>query len=286
MVDIGPQWHVLIGGRYDYLASYQTLDDPTGALTGIRARRRARDFSPNSRRARAPHRPLDTLSIHAAYGRSFIPNSGVRIAGGKLAPPEEDRLYEIGLRQSLLYRKVDLDLGVFDVTRDDVAALNPLNPTGFYSVVTGQQHSHGVETSVSAQVLPNLRVGVAGTFLHALVTYDFNIPSQAGSDLLGAPRRVYSISANYGFDAEPLRGLSLSANFYYASQAQATLPNTYGFTLPPKKMLSLSASYKLNDHLAFTLSGANLTDSPNFSSNGVLLHGEPRTVSLTANYNY
>jgi len=286
-IDIGPQVRLLLGGRYDYLASYQTIDDPTGALTGAQGSTASKGFfSKLTPRVGALMRPFENFSIHAGFGRSFIPNNGVRLEGGKLAPPEEDALYEIGARHSLFDKKLDVDLGVFDVTRDNVAALNPLNPTGFYSVVTGQQHSHGVEVGLGAQPTENLRLGLAATFLHAVVSRDSNTPSQAGSDLLGAPRRVFNLSANYNFDAEPLRGLSLSGNFYYASQTQATLPNTYGFVLPPKKMLSFSASYKLNDHVSVTLSGSNLTDGSNFSSTGVLLRGEPRTINMSASYKY
>jgi iron complex outermembrane recepter protein len=287
LIEVGSQWRVLIGGRYDYLASYQTLNDPTGALTGTQGSTAGKGFNPKvSPRAGVLYRPFDNTSIHAAYGQSFIPNIGVRLAGGKLAPPEEDTLYEIGLRQNLFDRKLDLDIGVFDVTRNHVPSLDPFNPNGFFSLVTGQQHSHGVEASAIAQVLPNLRIGVATTFLHALVTKDSNIPSQEGSDLLGAPRRVYNISANYSVDIEPVKGLELGANFYYASETQATLPNTRGFVLPPIKILSLSAAYKLNDHLTFSLSGTNLTNSPNFNSNGVLLRGEPRSFSANMNYKY
>ena len=286
-IDIGPQVRFLFGGRYDHLASYQTVDDLTGALTGMPGSTASKgSFSKLTPRAGALMRPFDDFTIHAGFGRSFIPNSGVRLTGSKLAPPEEDKLYEIGARQGLFDKNLDVDLGVFDVTRDNVAALNPLNPTGFYSVVTGQQHSHGVEVGLGAHPNANLRLGLAATFLHAVVSRDSNTPSQAGNDLLGGPRRVFNMSANYDFDAEPLRGLSLSGNFYYASQTQATLPNTYGFALPPKKMLSISACYKLDDHLSITLSGSNLTDNPNFSSNGVLLRGEPRTVSLSASFKY
>jgi iron complex outermembrane receptor protein len=286
-IDIGPQWRVLIGGRYDYLASYQTIDDPMGALTGTPGSTAGKGFKPNfSPRGGVLYRPTDDTSIHFGYARSFIPNLGVRLAGGKLAPPEEDTLYEIGVRQSLFDKKVDLDLGVFDVTRNHVPAPDPFNPTGFYSVVTGQQHSHGVEANANFQLLRNLRVGVAATILHALVTKDSNTPSQKGSDLLGAPRRVFNISATYSFDMSPLQGLELGASFYYASETQATLPNTRGFTVAPLKMLSVSASYKLSDHLSFSLRGSNLTNSKNFVANGVLEHGEPRTISASLSYRY
>lgn len=287
VIDVGPKLRLLFGGRYDYLASYQTLNDPTGALSGTESSTASKGFKPKlSPRAGVLAQLFDATWVHAGYAQSFIPNIGVRLVGGRLAPPEEDTLYEIGVRQKLLDQKIDLEFGVFDITRNNVPAADPFNPTGFYAVVTGQQHSHGVEASAAAQLSPNLRVGVAATFLHALVTKDSNTPSQQGSDLLGAPRRVYNLSASYRFDEGALKDLELNAGFYYTGMTQATLPNTRGFTLPPIKMLSLSASYKLSEQLTVSLNGSNLTDSANFTATGGMDRGEPRTISGSIYYKY
>lgn len=287
LIEIGPEVTALIGGRFDYLASYQTLNDPSGALSGNPGSTASKGFTPKaSPRAGLAYRPLKNTSLHVAYGQSFIPNIGIRIVGGKLAPPEEDTLYEAGVRQGLFDDKVDLDIGVFDVTRKNVPSFDPFNPNGFYQLVTGQQHSHGVEASARFQLTANLRAGVSGTFLHALVTQDSNLPSQAGSDLLGAPRRVYNLSLDYAFAEEWLKGLAIGANFYFASDTQATLPNTRGFTLPPIKNLSLNASYQYNGRLNFSISATNLTNSANFTSTGAMFRGEPRTISASANWQY
>lgn len=287
LIDIGPQLSVLGGARYDRLASFQTIDDPAGVLTGSPRATESGGFYPKvSLRAGVIYRPLPGASIHAAWSKSLMPNIGVRLAGGKLAPPEEDTLYELGIRQNLFDRKIELDLGVFDIKRDHVPGPDPFNPNGFYWVVSGQQHSHGVEASGSARLLPNFRIGVAATFLHTVVSKDSNTPSQRGSDLLGAPRRIFNLSASYRFDHDLLNGLEFGASFYYASETQATLPNTRGFTLPPIKNLTVSATYKLSDHLSLLLTAANLTDVANFTSNGVLLRGEPRTMSASINYTF
>ncbi len=287
LIDIGSDWTALLGARYDYLANYQTLNDPTGALSGTAGSTASKGFTPKlSPRGGLIYRPLTNTSLHAAFGQSFIPNIGVRIVGGKLAPPEEDTLYEAGIRQSFFENRVDFDIGVFDVTRKNVPSFNPFNPNGFYQLVTGRQHSHGVEASARAQINKSFSVGLAATFLHALVTQDSNTPSQAGSDLLGAPRRVFNLSGNYVFDDERLKGLEIGAGFFYAGETQATLPNTRGFTLPPIKNFSLNATYRYDKHLVFSLSAVNLTNSANFTSTGALLRGEPRTITASVNWGY
>lgn len=285
-INFAKQWSLLLAARYDRLASYQTLDDPSGVLTGVSGRTASKGFYSNfAPRAGLLFRPVDDWSIYGTYGKSFIPNIGVRLAGAKLAPPQKDRLFEIGMRHAFVAHRLDVDVGVFDMTRDNVQSLDPTNPNGFYSLVTGRQHSHGVEASARWKATENLTFSVAATWLHAIVSRDSNTPTQQGSDLLGAPRRVCNLSARYSFQGE-LRGLEVGAGFYYASAAQATLPNTRGFVLAPTRNLSIDASYRLNDKLSVTLSVTNLTDSANFTSTGVLYRGEPRTITASASYGF
>ncbi len=287
LADLTPQWRVLFGGRYDLLSSQGQVNDSFGALSGspdiVNSKGVDARFSP---RAGVLYRPLSQTSIFAAFGESLLPNTGVHLVGGKTAPPEVDAQYEIGFKQEIPDHKVTLEIGLFDITRNHVAVPDPANPNGFYSVVTGRQHSHGVEANIGAEILPNLRMTAAMTFLHALVTKDSNTPSQVGSDLLGAPRRVYNLSASYSFDRGQLKGLDLSTSFYYASRTETTLPNTYGFTLPPVQNVSLSASYKLNEHLTLQFNASNLVNCPNWTSNGALFRGEPRALGASLNYRY
>jgi iron complex outermembrane receptor protein len=287
LIDLNENWRILIGGRYDLLSQRERVFDPFGALTGEPTASLSKGidgyFSP---RAGILYRPDEETQIFAAYGQSLIPNIGVRIQGGEAPPPQQDTQYEIGVRHEFLDRKMNFEIGLFDIIRDNVAIPNPANPNGFYSVVTGQQHSHGIEVNVGGEILPNLRVNGVATFLHALVSKDDNVPTQQGSDLLGAPRRVYSLSANYTFDTGDLKGLELGASYYYASRAEATLPNTEGFTLAPQQMLGLSVSYSFDDNLKVEASATNLTNRPNFTSNGALYYGEPRGFSVSLNYKY
>ncbi|CCJ07910.1 TonB-dependent siderophore receptor [Methylocystis sp. SC2] len=287
LIDLNENWRILIGGRYDLLAQRERVFDPFGALTVEPTSSLSKGtegyFSP---RAGILYRPDEETQLFAAYGKSLIPNTGVRIQSGEAPPPQQDTQYEIGFRREFLDRKMSFEVGLFDITRDDVAIPNPANPSGFYSVVTGQQHSHGIEVNLGGEILPNLKINAVATFLHALVSKDDNIPSQQGSDLLGAPRRVYNFSANYAFNTGDLKGLELGVSYYYASRLEATLPNTYGFTLAPQQMLGASLGYALNDNLKLEINAANLTNQSNWTSNGALYHGEPRTIAASLSYKY
>lgn len=289
LIDLSPQWRVLIGGRYDLLSQRETTFDPFGALSGETTssvgKGSAGYFSP---RAGLLFRPFADTLVFAAFGRSLIPNISVRLKGGDAPPPQQDTQYEIGVKHEfeVASRKASVEVGLFDITRDRVAVADPANPLGFYSLVTGRQHSHGVEFNFAVEPFPGLKANGAATFLHALVTKDSNINSQVGGDLLGAPRRVYSVDLSYEFDWGDLRGLSLGASYYYASRAEATLPNTYGFTLAPQQLLGASLGYRIDDHWRLDVSAANLTDRPNFTSSGVFFHGEPRSLSATLTCKY
>jgi iron complex outermembrane receptor protein len=287
LIDLSPQWRILIGGRYDLLAQRETTFDPFGALSGETTASIGKGiagyFSP---RAGLLFRPFPDTQLFAAFGRSLIPNISVRLKGGNAPPPQQDTQYEIGFKHEFAERKASFEVGLFDITRDHVAVADPANPGGFYSLVTGRQHSHGVEVNLGVEPYPGLRANGAATFLHALVTKDSNVRSQVGSDLLGAPRRVYSFNLSYEFDWGDLRGLSLGASYYYASRTEATLPNIYGLTLSPQQMLGASLGYRIDDHWRLDVSAANLTDRPNFTSGGSFYHGEPRSFSATLTCKY
>jgi iron complex outermembrane receptor protein len=287
LIDLNENWRILIGGRYDLLSQRERVFDPIGALAGEPTSSLSKGikgyFSP---RAGVLYRPDDETQLFAAYGKSLIPNTGIRIQSGEAPPPQQDTQYELGFRREFLNRKMNFEVGLFDITRDNVAIPNPANPSGFYYVVTGQQHSHGIEVNLGGEILPNLIIKGAATFLHAIVSKDSSVPSQLGSDLLGAPRRVYNVSANYTFDAGDLKGLELGFSYYYASRLEATLPNTYGLTLSPQQMLGASLAYSFNDNLKLELNAANLTNQSNWTSNGALYRGEPRTIAASLSYKY
>jgi iron complex outermembrane receptor protein len=87
-------------------------------------------------------------------------------------------------------------------------------------------------------------------------------------------------------DFGALKGLELGVNYYYASRAEATLPNTYGFVLAPQQMLGASLGYRFNDRVKLEVNATNLTNSANYTSNGALYHGEPRSFSVALSCNY
>jgi len=287
LIDLSESWRLLIGGRYDILAQRERVFDPFGSLTGEPTASLSKGtqgyFNP---RAGVLFRPDKETEVFFAYGQSLIPNTGVRLQGGEAPPPQQDTQFEVGARRAFLDKKMTFELGLFDITRDNVAIANPANPSGFYSLVTGQQHSHGVEVNLGGEPITNLKINAAATFLHAVVSKDDNAPSQAGSDLLGAPRRVYNLSANYSIDSGDLKGVELGVSYYYASRAEATLPNTYGFTLPPQQMLGATLAYSFNDKLKIDLSLTNLTNQSNWTSNGAMFHGEPTAMSASLSYKY
>jgi len=51
-------------------------------------------------------------------------------------------------------------------------------------------------------------------------------------------------------------------------------------------MLGASLAYSFNDNLRFELNAANLTNQSNWTSNGAVYHGEPRTVAPSLSYKY
>lgn len=88
LIDLNENWRILIGGRYDLLAQRERVFDPLGALTGEPTSSLSKGtrgyFSP---RAGILYRPDEETQFFAAYGKSLIPNTGVRIQSGEAPPP-------------------------------------------------------------------------------------------------------------------------------------------------------------------------------------------------------
>jgi iron complex outermembrane recepter protein len=287
LIDLNENWRILLGARYDLLAQRERVFDPFGALAGAPTASVSNGtqgyFNP---RAGLLFRPDAATQLFFAYGQSLVPNTGVQIRSGEAPPPRRDTQYEIGVRRNFEAHKASFEVSLFDVARDKVAIADPANPNGFYYIVTGQQHSHGLEINIGGEVLPSLTVKAAATFLHAVVSKDDNVPSQKGSDLLGAPRRVYNGGAAYAFNSGDLKGLELGASFNFASRAQATLPNAYGFTLASQRMLGVTLGYRFNENIKIDFAATNLANRQNWTSNGALFHGEPRSFSASLSCKY
>ena len=344
LIEITKELKLMIGGREDYIGQWQKSYDPTEQaffLTDIfgnptTTKWYSATFHKFSPRAGVVFEPLKDTSLFGSWGRSFTPNYGVLAAPypGHIAAPETGEQFDIGLKQQLLDGKANFNVSLFDIRLQNVAVANPSDLTGRTSLINGEQRSHGIELDAAGEFYPNLRLTAAATFQHAVVAKDVSPQGQIvamaqngftspyytspltlqGSELLGAPRRMFSLSPVYSIKEGALKGLDVGFTVYFTA-AMPALPyntqqaawyallngglfynyflgayppagnNQYPFYLAPIQRLDLMASYQITDELKIQFNARNLADRANWiSTGGSLFRSQPRAIFGTLTY--
>ncbi|WP_162564061.1 TonB-dependent receptor domain-containing protein, partial [Salmonella enterica] len=126
-IDLGFGLQLLVGARYDFGSQFYFNRLP--ASTTIPPDQEVSGVSP---RVGLVYRPFEPLTFYASYSTSFKPQTAgvLNVAN---PPPETGVQYEVGSRLDLS-PDLTLSAAAFQITRNNVAAANPVN-TGF-SVIT------------------------------------------------------------------------------------------------------------------------------------------------------
>jgi outer membrane receptor protein involved in Fe transport len=106
--------------------------------------------------------------------------------------------YEVGLKTSLWDGRVQLASSVYYLHWDDMIhkGISPqfVTAVNFYNDNSGEAHAQGIELDVTAVVLPNLTLRVAGQFSDSQIDED---PIYEGDDLIYAPDYGWTLGLDY-----------------------------------------------------------------------------------------
>jgi iron complex outermembrane recepter protein len=309
LIEIADSIKLMIGGRYDSGKQWSITRDPGnfggGGDNVLAPPTRYDHFSPH---VGGVFQPFKETSIFAAWGQTFSPQNGT-LSPGHPAPPLFADQIDVGVKQELFDGKMQLGATAFDITKKNLTTGDPSDPTGRRNILIGEYHSHGLEFDASGELLPNLRVNAALTFLHGVAGKDLNnlkgLPTVEGSELPYSPRRFYNFVGVYSFKEGLLKGLEVGANFYYASKTPALfpnnpetnayaiatgaffLPNQYPFKIAPIYDFGLLASYKITDQIKVQINANNLLDNANWkSSGGQQMRGQSRSIFANITYKF
>jgi iron complex outermembrane receptor protein len=253
LIAIGPQVKLLLGARHDRISSKSKTDS---------VETDSHVDSHLSPRIGIVYQPSDATAVYANYSNSFNPNFG-RLRDGSIPSPEQGVQYETGLKQDLLGGRANLNLAIYQLTKEDSAQCDPTDPSCNFVVLIGEQRSRGLEIDLTGKVTDNLRLTLASAFNDSVVTKDSSIP--IGSRLVGAPERTFSLFGVYTLPA----GWELGSGFYYASKTEgAFLGASNPFKIPAVKKIDLYASYNISSKLKLQVNLNNVTDEKNYLSNG------------------
>lgn len=139
------------------------------------------------------YQPIEPISLYANYSRSFVPNFATDFDGNFL-PPEEGEGFEVGIRGEIIENRLAATLAYFDITKQNVATADPINPFG--SVATGEQRSRGIDFNLTGEISPGWNVVASYAYIDAEVTEDNNAEI-VGNRLFGIPEHSASLWTTY-----------------------------------------------------------------------------------------
>ncbi|ABW31664.1 TonB-dependent siderophore receptor [Acaryochloris marina] len=209
--------HLLVGARYDTVR--QTTED---LEVGNRSTQSDDAISP---RAGIVYQPIEELSLFASYSTSFSPNSGTTIAGD-LLDPERGEQFEVGLKTELLGGRFSGNLAFFEITKKNVATLDPNSPPGeSFSIPTGEQRSRGIELDLIGELLPGWNLVANYAYTDAKITQSND--GIQGNRVFGVPRHNFNLWSTYEVQQGPLEGLGFGLGFNFVSDRFGDNANSF-----------------------------------------------------------
>ena len=232
-IAINPHFELLLGGRFD-LIDYDKASIITQRITQDSASVEPtyRQVTIDSKRGYRQLSPLlgvifavsENLSLYANTGRAFAAPSALVVGDQE---PEESVQYEIGAKTTLLNGKLNANIALFNLDKDNIAIPDDSGRTP----QIGDQRSRGLELEFIAQPAPGWYAQASYAYLDAELTR-FNelaqLPSSGFFDRSGnspafAPKHLLTLWAARDFGDN----LTLSGGTRYVGSQFAAEDNVY-----------------------------------------------------------
>ncbi len=263
--------------------NYETVSQNTTTIRG--GRTTAIDLSEDafSPRVGLVYQPIENLSLYANYARSFFPSAAVTVDDNPLQA-EKGEGFEVGVKTELFNQRLLATLAYFNLTRQNVATADPLDPR--FSVATGEQQSQGIELNVTGEILPGWNVLGSYTYTDAEITADNRF--EVGNRLPGVPKHSASLWTTYEIQTGSLEGLQFGLGFNWVSDRTGDFQNS--FNLDNYFLTSAAIAYQ-RDNWRFGLNFQNIFDvnyiagTPRTRTRGIQ-PGEPFTVIGSISYEF
>ncbi len=214
-------------------------------------------------------------SLFAGYGTGFSTESviGSIDRNGGAFEPEESEQWEAGLKRQR--GASTLTLAVFDMTRENVATTDPVDPD--FSIQVGEQRVRGVELEFTQELARRWFVQGGLAYLDSEVTDSHD--GDKGNQLANVAPWQANLWTLYRFDGD-LTGLELGLGANFVDQRYGTLDNSY--QLDAYTTVEASVAYRLTPQLKAEVFMRNLLDEEYYTGNNnfSVYPGEPRALYL------
>lgn len=275
---ITPAVKLVTGARYNRLNS--TIRRPDVALSFDK------DFSYTDWRVGATWDVAAAHTVYANYatGREPIESLFIYDPSQRQFDLTRYQLAELGSKSSFAGGKGEFTAAVYELSRRDIPAADPVTP-GFFAQV-GKQSSRGVELSLAYRPVAALLLEGNAALLRARFDTPVNFVGGVGAVASGntppnVPEQVFNLAATWRVTPR----WTLGTNLQHVGERQATVANT--LQLPAYTRADAWVRYAFAGGADLTLRVRNLQDKlyAEWASSGFgqtnVLYAEGRRVELT-----
>lgn len=268
----------VLGGRYDTQKGDYSLRYEDRSTTA----NESATVHNTSFNAGATYEVTPMASVYASVSQSFNPQAiPTYDANNQQLDPEQGMQYEVGVKLHLLDDKLNANLAVYDMTKENISE----TVDGARALV-GTVESQGAEISLQYQPSLNWQIQAAYSYTEAEVTETTN--DDARGNVPGfVPRHTASLLARYNHPEEVLGGMvGMGLGWRYQSSRYTDEETSKRVSLPSYHVTDLNFYYEL-ENLKLSLIIDNLLDELYFTGatdDTSMYVGDPRTVTLKAKY--
>lgn len=265
------QWQIMLGLRHDDYDITTVGSDDQSSDSQI------------SPRVSALYRLGEESSVYGSWISGFQPpdpSNNAPINGGPF-DPEESELLELGYKKKLFNGNALFVSSIYQITKTNaiVSANDETNPE--LNVQRGEEQARGFELEFLGNLNEHLLLIANYAYNDAKISKDPD-PEIQGTPKEGAPKHAATIWSRYDFNSQ----FGIGAGVEYIGE-RYTFEES--LKLPSYTLYNASVFYEPTDQLELALQAKNLSDETHWTGGynyRRLFPGNPRTVSLTANYTF
>lgn len=268
-----PQWHAVLGLRYDRF-DVDFLNNRNGATL------KQKD-APLSPRAGLIYKPVDAVSIYGSYSIAYVPRAGEQLsslsASNQAFDPEEFKNIELGAKWDIR-PNLSASAAVYKLDRTNVVipGLTSADPS---QLVDGQT-TKGIELGLSGKITRAWSVMGGYAYQDAQLTATQSATARDGARLAQVPKHSASLWNRYEFSPAWAAGLGV----IYRDHIFATTSNAV--TLPSFTRVDGALFYTLSPNYRVQVNVENLLDKKYYASahsDSNISPGTPRAVRVALN---
>ena len=229
------------------------------------------------------YKVLPWMSPYFGVSKSYLANFNSESTQSGIGAPESALQYEVGVKFSFLDGQYVLNTALFDVSRDNVAALTAIN--NVETVVFDSQRTKGAEASLDASITPNWHVIANVTAQHAVITSNPQGITSVGNHPQGVPAYMANLWTTYRFSIAGIPGFHVGAGVNYMSKTYSDITNINSV---PSYVIAIAAFGYAAHRWGVDVNIHNLTNRRYFvaANNAGAYVGEPLSAFVTLHANF